>query len=56
MVQWRRDGAVALPEGSAIHQEALVLPRASLAAAGTYSCHDEDGSLLHTVSLQLGRK
>ncbi|XP_052526577.1 interleukin-11 receptor subunit alpha isoform X1 [Tympanuchus pallidicinctus] len=55
MVQWRRDGAVALPEGSAIHQEALVLPRASLAAAGTYSCHDEDGSLLHTVSLQLGR-
>uniref|UniRef100_A0A8C2SZS5 Interleukin 11 receptor subunit alpha n=1 Tax=Coturnix japonica TaxID=93934 RepID=A0A8C2SZS5_COTJA len=54
LVQWRRDGAMALPEGSAIHQGALVLPHASLAAAGTYSCHDENGSLLHAVSLQLG--
>uniref|UniRef100_U3ICB2 Interleukin 11 receptor subunit alpha n=1 Tax=Anas platyrhynchos platyrhynchos TaxID=8840 RepID=U3ICB2_ANAPP len=53
-VQWRREGAAALPEGSAIHQGALVLPHASLAAAGTYSCHGEDGSLLHTVSLRLG--
>ncbi|XP_009992103.1 PREDICTED: interleukin-11 receptor subunit alpha [Chaetura pelagica] len=38
-VQWRRAGAAALPEGSAIREGALVLPRASLAAAGTYSCH-----------------
>uniref|UniRef100_A0A8B9UBP5 Interleukin-11 receptor subunit alpha n=1 Tax=Anas zonorhyncha TaxID=75864 RepID=A0A8B9UBP5_9AVES len=53
-VQWRREGAAALPEGSAVHQGALVLPHASLAAAGTYSCHGEDGSLLHTVSLRLG--
>nr|XP_047904523.1 interleukin-11 receptor subunit alpha isoform X2 [Anser cygnoides] len=53
-VQWRREGAAALPEGSAIHQGALVLPHASLAAAGTYSCHGEDGSLLHAVSLRLG--
>ncbi|XP_035421771.1 interleukin-11 receptor subunit alpha isoform X2 [Cygnus atratus] len=53
-VQWRREGATALPAGSAIHQGALVLPHASLAAAGTYSCHSEDGSLLHTVSLRLG--
>uniref|UniRef100_A0A8C3CJL1 Ig-like domain-containing protein n=1 Tax=Cairina moschata TaxID=8855 RepID=A0A8C3CJL1_CAIMO len=54
LVQWRREGAAALPEGSAVHQGALVLPHASLAAAGTYSCHGEDGSLLHTVSLRLG--
>lgn len=45
-----------MPEGSAVHQGALVLPHASLAAAGTYSCHGEDGSLLHTVSLRLGRE
>ncbi|XP_035166495.1 interleukin-11 receptor subunit alpha isoform X1 [Oxyura jamaicensis] len=53
-VQWRREGAAALPEGSAIRQGALVLPHASLAATGTYSCHGEDGSLLHAVSLRLG--
>ncbi|XP_032843977.2 interleukin-11 receptor subunit alpha isoform X1 [Tyto alba] len=53
-VQWRRAGAVALPEGSAIQQGALVLPRASLATAGTYSCHSEDGGLLHAISLRLG--
>ncbi|NXF34656.1 I11RA protein, partial [Nyctibius bracteatus] len=53
-VQWRRGGAAALPEGSAIRQGALVLPRVSLATAGTYSCHGEDGSLLHAVSLRLG--
>ncbi|KAM6226207.1 interleukin-11 receptor subunit alpha isoform 3-T3 [Spheniscus humboldti] len=53
-VQWRRAGAAALPEGSAIQQGALVLPRASLATAGTYSCHDEDSGLLHAVSLRLG--
>ncbi|KFV06139.1 Interleukin-11 receptor subunit alpha, partial [Pterocles gutturalis] len=41
-VQWRRVGAVALPEGSAVHQGALVLPQAGLATAGTYSCHGED--------------
>uniref|UniRef100_A0A663N7Q8 Fibronectin type-III domain-containing protein n=1 Tax=Athene cunicularia TaxID=194338 RepID=A0A663N7Q8_ATHCN len=44
-----RAGAVALPEGSAIRQGALVLPCASLATAGTYSCHGEDGDLLHHV-------
>ncbi|NXE75367.1 I11RA protein, partial [Cochlearius cochlearius] len=53
-VQWRRAGAAALPEGSAVWQGALVLPRASLATAGTYSCHSEDGGLLHTMSLRLG--
>lgn len=53
-VQWRRAGAAALPEGSAIWQGALVLPHASLATTGTYSCHGEDGGLLHAVSLQLG--
>ncbi|NXK09881.1 I11RA protein, partial [Herpetotheres cachinnans] len=53
-VQWRRAGAVALPEGSAIRQGALVLLHASLATAGTYSCYSEDGSLLRTVSLRLG--
>uniref|UniRef100_A0A8D0FJN3 I11RA protein n=1 Tax=Strix occidentalis caurina TaxID=311401 RepID=A0A8D0FJN3_STROC len=53
-VQWRRAGAAALPEGSAIRQGALVLPCASLATAGTYSCHSEDGGLLHAVSLRLG--
>ncbi|KFQ38006.1 Interleukin-11 receptor subunit alpha, partial [Mesitornis unicolor] len=53
-VQWRRAGAAALPEGSAICDGALVLPHTSLATAGTYSCHGEDGSLLHTMSLQLG--
>ncbi|XP_010162025.2 interleukin-11 receptor subunit alpha-like, partial [Antrostomus carolinensis] len=53
-VQWRRAGAMALPEGSAIRQGALLLPHASLATAGTYSCHSEDGGLLHAVSLRLG--
>ncbi|KAJ7424147.1 Interleukin-11 receptor subunit alpha [Willisornis vidua] len=53
-VQWRRAGAVALPEGSAIQQGALVLPSANLASMGTYSCHGEDGGLLHAVSLRLG--
>ncbi|KAM6391781.1 interleukin-11 receptor subunit alpha isoform 3-T3 [Rhynochetos jubatus] len=53
-VQWRRAGAAALPEGSAIHQGALVLPHAGLATAGTYSCHGQDGGLLHAVSLRLG--
>ncbi|KAM6228245.1 interleukin-11 receptor subunit alpha-like [Spheniscus humboldti] len=53
-VQWRRAGATALPEGSAIRQGGLVLPCTGLAAAGTYSCHSEDGGLLHAVSLQLG--
>ncbi|XP_064499062.1 interleukin-11 receptor subunit alpha isoform X4 [Pseudopipra pipra] len=53
-VQWRRAGAAALPEGSAIQQGALVLPSASLASMGTYSCHGEDGGLLHAVSLRLG--
>ncbi|NXL05320.1 I11RA protein, partial [Mesembrinibis cayennensis] len=53
-VQWRRAGAAVLPEGSAIQQGALVLPRTSLATAGTYSCHSEDGGLLHAVSLRLG--
>ncbi|NXK87488.1 I11RA protein, partial [Formicarius rufipectus] len=53
-VQWRRAGASALPEGSAVQQGALVLPSASLASMGTYSCHGEDGDLLHTVSLRLG--
>lgn len=55
-VQWRRAGATALPEGSAIQQGSLVLPSASLALMGTYSCHDEDGGLLHTVALRLGRE
>ncbi|NWR75664.1 I11RA protein, partial [Centropus unirufus] len=54
LVQWKRAGATALPEGSAIWQGALVLPHVSLAAAGTYSCHGEDGGLLHIVSLRLG--
>uniref|UniRef100_A0A8B9I7B0 Interleukin-11 receptor subunit alpha n=1 Tax=Anser brachyrhynchus TaxID=132585 RepID=A0A8B9I7B0_9AVES len=49
-VQWRREGAAALPEGSAIHQGALVLPHASLAAAGTYSCHGEDGDPSLTIA------
>ncbi|XP_068784310.1 interleukin-11 receptor subunit alpha isoform X3 [Struthio camelus] len=53
-VEWRRDGAAALPAGSAVRHGALVLPRAGLAAAGTYSCHGEDGGLLHAVSLRLG--
>ncbi|XP_041277876.1 interleukin-11 receptor subunit alpha isoform X1 [Onychostruthus taczanowskii] len=53
-VRWRRAGAMALPEGSAIQQGSLVLPSASLASAGTYSCHGEDGGLLHSVSLRLG--
>ncbi|NWU96951.1 I11RA protein, partial [Upupa epops] len=53
-VQWRRVGATALPEGSTTRQGALVLPQATLATAGTYSCHGEDGGLLHTVSLRLG--
>ncbi|NXD27885.1 I11RA protein, partial [Spelaeornis formosus] len=53
-VQWRRAGATALPEGSAIQQGSLVLPSASLAVMGTYSCHGEGGGLLHTVSLRLG--
>ena len=43
-----------LPEGSAVHQGDLVLPHAGLAAAGTYSCHGEDGGLLHALSLRLG--
>ncbi|KAK2512165.1 Il11ra [Columba guinea] len=54
LVQWRRAGAEALPEGSAIHHGALVLPHAGLSSAGTYSCHSEDGDLLHAVSLWLG--
>lgn len=49
-------GAKALPEGSATQQGALVLHHASLATAGTYSCHGEDGGLLHAVSLRLGRE
>ncbi|NWV21019.1 I11RA protein, partial [Origma solitaria] len=53
-VQWRRAGATALPEGSSIQQGSLVLPSASLASVGTYSCHGEGGGLLHTVSLHLG--
>ncbi|KAM9367860.1 interleukin-11 receptor subunit alpha [Phaethornis superciliosus] len=53
-VQWRRAGAVALPEGSAIKEGALVLPHASLATTGRYSCHGKDSGLLHTVSLQMG--
>uniref|UniRef100_A0A674GLR9 Interleukin 11 receptor subunit alpha n=1 Tax=Taeniopygia guttata TaxID=59729 RepID=A0A674GLR9_TAEGU len=53
-VRWRRAGATALPEGSAIQQGSLVLPSASLAFVGAYSCHGEDGGLLHTVSLRLG--
>nr|XP_025964021.1 interleukin-11 receptor subunit alpha isoform X2 [Dromaius novaehollandiae] len=53
-VEWRRDGAAALPAGSAVRHGTLVLPHASLATAGTYSCHSEDGGLLHTVSLRLG--
>ncbi|NWW43402.1 I11RA protein, partial [Pedionomus torquatus] len=56
MVQWRRVGAAELPEGSTIHQGALVLPHASLAATGTYSCHGEDGGLLNTVFLRMGRE
>uniref|UniRef100_A0A8D2P3J7 Fibronectin type-III domain-containing protein n=1 Tax=Zosterops lateralis melanops TaxID=1220523 RepID=A0A8D2P3J7_ZOSLA len=52
-MQWDT-GATALPEGSAIQQGSLVLPSASLALMGTYSCHDEDGGLLHTVALRLG--
>lgn len=55
-VRWRRAGATALPEGSAIQQGSLVLPSASLAFVGAYSCHGEDGGLLHTVSLRLGRE
>ncbi|KAL9821653.1 interleukin-11 receptor subunit alpha isoform 1-T1 [Geothlypis trichas] len=53
-VRWRRAGAAALPEGSVIQQGSLVLPSASPALGGTYSCHGEDGSLLHSVSLRLG--
>ncbi|XP_062456173.1 interleukin-11 receptor subunit alpha isoform X2 [Rhea pennata] len=53
-VEWRRAGAAALPAGSAVRHGTLVLPRAGLAAAGTYSCHGEDGALLHAVSLRLG--
>ncbi|XP_030323666.1 interleukin-11 receptor subunit alpha isoform X2 [Calypte anna] len=54
LVQWRRAGAMALPEGSAIREGALVLPQASLATTGRYSCHGKDSGLLHTVSLQIG--
>ncbi|NXG56495.1 I11RA protein, partial [Hemiprocne comata] len=54
VVQWRQAGATALPEGSAIQEGALVLPHASLATTGTYSCHGEDGGLLNTVSLRMG--
>lgn len=39
-----------------IQQGSLVLPSASPALGGTYSCHGEDGSLLHSVSLRLGRE
>ncbi|NWY93072.1 I11RA protein, partial [Loxia curvirostra] len=53
-VGWKRAGATALPEGSAIQQGSLVLPSAGQALGGTYSCHGKDGSLLHTVSLRLG--
>ncbi|XP_064591780.1 interleukin-11 receptor subunit alpha isoform X2 [Zonotrichia leucophrys gambelii] len=53
-VRWRRAGAAALPEGSVIQQGSLVLPSASPALGGAYSCHGEDGSLLHSVSLRLG--
>ncbi|KAM4639028.1 interleukin-11 receptor subunit alpha isoform 1-T1 [Amazona ochrocephala] len=53
-VQWRRADAAALPEGSVIHQGTLVLPQASLATMGAYSCHGEDGGLLHAVSLRMG--
>uniref|UniRef100_A0A8B9E2K8 Ig-like domain-containing protein n=1 Tax=Anser cygnoides TaxID=8845 RepID=A0A8B9E2K8_ANSCY len=49
LVQWRQEGAMALPEGLAIRQGALVLPHASLATTGTYSCHSKDGSLLHAA-------
>ncbi|NXU80359.1 I11RA protein, partial [Oreotrochilus melanogaster] len=54
LVQWRRADAVALPEGSAIREGALVLPHASLATTGRYSCHGKDSGLLHTVSLRMG--
>ncbi|NXN48076.1 I11RA protein, partial [Rhinoptilus africanus] len=54
LVQWRRAGAADLPDGSSIRQGALVMPHASLAATGIYSCHGEDGGILHAVSLRLG--
>ncbi|XP_067386982.1 interleukin-11 receptor subunit alpha isoform X2 [Emydura macquarii macquarii] len=53
-LEWRRDGAATLPEGSVLQNGDLVLPRAALAARGAYSCHDGKGQLLCSVSLRLG--
>uniref|UniRef100_A0A8C8VFX5 Interleukin-11 receptor subunit alpha n=1 Tax=Pelusios castaneus TaxID=367368 RepID=A0A8C8VFX5_9SAUR len=53
-VEWRRDGAAALPEGSVLQNGDLVLHRAVLASTGAYSCHDGKGQILCSVSLQLG--
>ncbi|CAM4672530.1 unnamed protein product [Lepidochelys kempii] len=53
-VEWRRDGAAALPEGCILRDGDLLLPEAELAAGGDYSCHDGTGQLLRSVSLRLG--
>nr|XP_048706207.1 interleukin-11 receptor subunit alpha isoform X4 [Caretta caretta] len=53
-VEWRRDGAAALPEGCILRDSDLLLPEAELAAGGDYSCHDGTGQLLRSVSLRLG--
>ncbi|XP_074808346.1 interleukin-11 receptor subunit alpha isoform X3 [Natator depressus] len=53
-VEWRRDGAAALPEGCILRDGDLLLPEAELAAGGDYSCHEGTGQLLRSVSLRLG--
>uniref|UniRef100_A0A8C0GKD9 Interleukin-11 receptor subunit alpha n=1 Tax=Chelonoidis abingdonii TaxID=106734 RepID=A0A8C0GKD9_CHEAB len=53
-VEWRRDGAAALPEGCILRDGDLLLPQAELAAGGAYSCHDRTGQLLRSIFLRLG--
>lgn len=54
-VDWRWNGAHALPEDSVIQQSKLLLPHATLSSEGTYSCHSTDGLLLSSLVLRLGR-
>ncbi|XP_056147160.1 interleukin-11 receptor subunit alpha [Lampris incognitus] len=53
-VEWRLNRSLVLPWHRLTSDGALVLLHVDQSAQGNYSCHDNDGVLLHTTRLVLG--
>lgn len=55
-VMWLHNQKEELPWNKVTSDGKLVLLHANQSAQGNYSCHSDEGSHLHSISLMLGRK